>query len=249
MKRFILPAMIIFSLFTSLGCVSKPIPIPGDSPRTIRNIYIEYMNIGNTFFKLEDYKSAAENYKLAMHNKKIYWACYYKLALCYVYTSSWANAESMYKQMLKRDPDNSSLKASLAYIYSMNGNVLKAIKMYASFLEEQPENESYLENYLVLILSEKKYFKKYRTAFEEKLEKLNEVNPENKNLTKITEKYKELAEIKEEEIEDISEEEELASEENESEGESELSDNDNPESSEEAQENTEKESSSEEISQ
>ena len=197
MKKHFFRFLILFSLVINISCVSKPLPIPGDRGRTIRTIYIEYRNRGNKYFSLEEYKNASEYYKLAMQNRKIYWACYYKLALCYVYSSDWTNAELMYKSMLKRDPENSSLQASLAYIYSMNGNVSQAIKLYSQMLQVQPNNESYLQNYLILILSDKKYFKKYRTSFEEVYERMNEFYPENSKLNRITEKYKELADIKE----------------------------------------------------
>jgi tetratricopeptide (TPR) repeat protein len=208
MKKSILPILILLSLFCSFSCTSKPVPIPGDSAKVIRNIYVEYMNIANTYLKLEEYKSAAEYYKLAMQNRKLYWACYYKLALCYVYSSDWINAEPMYQAMLKRDPENSTLKASLAYIYSMNGRVGKAVKIYQELLASQPDNESFLENYLIITLSDKRYFKKYRTSVDEAYSKMNETYPENSQLKKITEKYKELAGIKDEEIEDVDDSEE-----------------------------------------
>ena len=212
MKKSILLTF-FFALFMFSACVSKPLPIPGDTGRTIRNIYVEYMNIANTYMKLEDYKSASDYYKLAMQNHKIYWACYYKLALCYVYSSDWTNAEPMYKNMLKRDPENASLQASLAYIYSMNGNVKRALKIYKKLLQEQPDNESYLENYLVLILSDKKIFKRNRIEFEEALDRMNETYPENAKLTKITEKYKEYTEVKnpeeDTEVDDEEEDDEL----------------------------------------
>ena len=79
----------------------------------------------------------------------------------------------------------------------MNGKVSQAIKLYSQMLQVQPNNESYLQNYLILILSDKKYFKKYRTSFEEVYERMNEFYPENSKLNRITEKYKELADIKE----------------------------------------------------
>lgn len=203
MKRKLPLILLSISLFSFYSCSSKPIPVPGDTTRVIRNIYIEYMNIAETYLKLKEYKSAAEYYKLAMQNHRLYWACYYKLAMCYVYSSDWANAEPMYKAMLKRDPDNSSLKASMAYIYSMNGQQKKAVKLYLNLLEEQENNEAYLENFLIITLSDKRYFKKYRPIVDEAFNKMTESYSENSQYKKIKDKYNELAEIKEEEIEDV----------------------------------------------
>ena len=197
MKKLFYTICFSFILIFS-ACVSKPLPIPGDTSRTINNIYIEYMNIADTYMKLENYKNAADYYKLAMQNRKLYWACYYKLALCYVYTSDWKSAEPMYSTMLKRDSENASLKASLAYIYSMNGNLKKSIKLYDDLLESQPDNEAYLSNYLIILLSDEKTFNKYKNNFEEIYAKLNEFYPDNSNLKKITEKYEEFTETEEE---------------------------------------------------
>ena len=205
MRERFLAVLSAFFLFAS--CTSKPVPIPGDFARAVRNIHLEYMNIADTYMRLEEYKNAAEYYTLAMQNQKIYWACYYKLALCYVYSSDYINAEKMFKEMLGRDPDNASLQASLAYIYSVNGNVRRAIRMYSQLLASQPDNEQYQENYLILVLSDKKFFKKYRADFETVLARMGESYPENKNLAKITEKYKEFAEINYDDIEDLEDDE------------------------------------------
>ena len=188
------------SLFTS--CVSNNIsvPVPGQGAVKTRNIYAEYYMLGDSYYKLEDYKKAAEYYELAMRKKDQYWAAYYKLAKCYVFTSDWASALPMYKKILERDPENASIKASLAYIYSMKADFNSSILIYEELLQAQPKNQEYLENYLaVLAADEKKFEKKHAVKFTECYETLKTEYPENKNLKTFEDKYKALMKIKEEE--------------------------------------------------
>lgn len=190
-----------FVLISSSSCESTQlsVPVPGQGAVKTNNIYAEYYNLGESYFKLEDYKKAAEYYELAMKKKEQYWAACYKLAKCYAFTSDWNNALTMYKKILKRDPENASLKASVAYIYSMQGDFKNSISIYEELLQVQPKNQEYLENYLaVLAADEKKFEKKNAVKFTEAYDTLKTEYPENKNLKTFEDKYKELMNIVEE---------------------------------------------------
>ena len=190
------------SLFFSCVTNNITVPVPGQNAKKTNNIYAEYYTIGDTYFKLEDYKKAAEYYELAMKKKDQYWAAYYKLAKCYVFSSDWNNALPMYKKILERDPENQSLKASLAYIYSMRGDFNKSVLIYEELLNEQADNQDFLENYLaVLIADNKKFEKKNAQKFTAAYESLKESYPENKNLKTFEDKYKELMKIEDEDAE------------------------------------------------
>ena len=187
-------------IFTSCVSNNLSVPVPGQGAVKTRNIYVEYYILGDSYFKLEDYKKAAEYYELAMRKKEQYWAAYYKLAKCYVFSSDWANALPMYKKILERDPENASIKAGIAYIYSMQGDFKNSVSVYEELLEAQPTNQEYLENYLaVMAADEKKFEKSYSDKFMKTYETLKNEYPENKNLTTFENKYKELMKIKEEE--------------------------------------------------
>ena len=127
-------AAVVFAAVACLtiSCSSNKIavPIPGESESVQKNIYIEYMNLADAYMSLEKYDKAETYYKAAMGNKDIYWTAYYKLATCYVYQSKWADAQTVYETLLKRDSENNSVKASLAYIYAMNGRTEKACSAY-----------------------------------------------------------------------------------------------------------------------
>lgn len=192
-------SILFFNIFLILSCVSKPIPIPGESKILIENIYFEYLNIADKYFELEDYNNAAKYYKLAMENKNLYWQSYYKLAKTYALLSDWKNALPMFEKLLERDKDNHSIKASLAYIYSMQGDTKKAIEIYKKLLEEDSLNEKYLENYLAVLLSSKDSFLENQEEIEKIYEQIETNFPNNTNL-KIFDntKTKYLEEIKSE---------------------------------------------------
>ena len=192
-------SILFFNIFLILSCVSKPIPIPGESKILIENIYFEYLNIADKYFELEDYQNAAKYYKLAMENKNLYWQSYYKLAKTYALLSDWKNALPMFEKLLERDKDNHSIKASLAYIYSMQGDTKKAIEIYKKLLEEDSLNEKYLENYLAVLLSSKDSFVENQEEIEKIYEQIETNFPNNTNL-KIFDntKTKYLEEIKSE---------------------------------------------------
>ena len=192
-------SILFFNIFLILSCVSKPIPIPGESKILIENIYFEYLNIADKYFELEDYNNAAKYYKLAMENKNLYWQSYYKLAKCYALLSDWKNALPMFEKLLERDKDNHSIKASLAYIYSMQGDTKKAIEIYKKLLEEDSLNEKYLENYLAVLLSSKDSFVENQEEIEKIYEQI-ETNFQNNTNLKIFDntKTKYLEEIKSE---------------------------------------------------
>ena len=192
-------SILFFNIFLILSCVSKPIPIPGESKILIENIYFEYLNIADKYFELEDYNNSAKYYKLAMENKNLYWQSYYKLAKTYALLSDWKNALPMFEKLLERDKDNHSIKASLAYIYSMQGDTKKAIEIYKKLLEEDSLNEKYLENYLAVLLSSKDSFVENQEEIEKIYEQIETNFPNNTNL-KIFDntKTKYLEEIKSE---------------------------------------------------
>ena len=192
-------SILFFNIFLILSCVSKPIPIPGESKILIENIYFEYLNIADKYFELEDYNNAAKYYKLAMENKNLYWQSYYKLAKTYALLSDWKNALPMFEKLLERDKDNHSIKASLAYIYSMQGDTKKSIEIYKKLLEEDSLNEKYLENYLAVLLSSKDSFLENQEEIEKIYEQIETNFPNNTNL-KIFDntKTKYLEEIKSE---------------------------------------------------
>ena len=192
----------LISSFSLESCASnKLIPIPGEEKAILNNLYVEYSNIGDTYYNLEQYSNAIKYYEMAMKNRKLYWSSYYKLAKCYALTSDWNNALPMYEKMLKRDKDNSSLKASLAYIYTMQGEIKEAEKIYKELLDLEPENATYIENYIAILMPDEESYKKNQEEIESLFTKLKTDFPDNKNIERLKytiEKYTPKEEASEE---------------------------------------------------
>ncbi len=182
-----LSLFVIFILLFS--CASTPVPMPGDQQKKITNIYIEYMNIAEEYYKLEKYDKAITYYKFAMQSRTLYLNCYYKLAKVYSIHSNWSNALDMYKTILKRDPENASIKSSIAYLYSMNGQNDKALKIYEELMLYQPENAEYFENHLAILIAQKNL-----EAATTNFDILKETFPDSKNISLFEEDINKLTE-------------------------------------------------------
>ena len=157
MKKDISVFLILFSVFLSFSCASKPLPIPGDWKNSIDNLYLEYLNIGDVYYSLEKYDKSLEYYRLAMENSKVYWAAYFKTAKVYAVQMNWDAALPMYRKLLRRDRNNDSIKASLAYIYAMSGKLKKAERAYKELVFLEPDSKSYLENLTAVYFAASKY--------------------------------------------------------------------------------------------
>lgn len=179
MKKNIISFLLSITFFIFISCKTTDL-IPGSNRIKIQNIYNEYLNIANVYYELEKFDKAIEYYTLAMDSKELYWACYYNLAQCYALTSKWSQAEEHYVVLQKRDPENSSIKASLAYIKAMGGNVEESKKMYQELIHEHPENQLYLENYIAILFLEKNI-----TEVSVPLATLKDLFPDSKNISKF----------------------------------------------------------------
>ncbi|MCR5187381.1 MAG: hypothetical protein K6C97_00490 [Treponema sp.] len=190
-------------LFTSCQSFSL---IPGHSNKVFNNIYVEYVNIGDTYYKLEDYTNAIKYYNMALQNKTIYWDVYYKLAKVYAISSNWDQALPMFLKLQKRDPDNTAIKASIAYIYSMQGKIEEAKNIYEELLEIEPVNEKYLENYIALQMPDIDSYINNKSKVDESLNKLKTNFPDNKNIERFESSIREYTKNEEVEEENLNEE-------------------------------------------
>lgn len=184
-KGFLL-ADALFGILCISSCSSTKfsVPIPGRNDAVITNIYAEYLNIADIYFGLEKFDKAETYYKAAMGNNDIYWTAFYKLAKCYVYESKWGDAQASYETILKRDPENNSIKASIAYIYAMNGNPEKASDIYKELIESNPDQMEYLENYICVLLASDQ-----KDQAKESFEQLKEKFPESKRIEEISKQF------------------------------------------------------------
>lgn len=186
MKKF-LPIIIFSFCVFSFSCKSVNNFVPGQKKIQINNLYKEYYNIAETYFSLKNYTKAISYYKICLENKDLYNASYYKLGLSYVMNNDWANAEKIFSELYKKDFENDSIKSSLAYIYSMSGNLTKAEQFYSEIVKDKPDFSEYLENYIAILIKNEKY-----QLAEEQFSLLKEKFPNSLKIADIEKKFEEI---------------------------------------------------------
>lgn len=129
--------------------------VPGVRTITLKNIYTEYMLIGDEYVKLEKYDKAIEYYRQALGNKEVHWTAYYKMGRAYALAAKWPEAEEVYEKLLERDSDNTDLIRSMAYIKGMNGQLNEAMDMYNGLLDKNPDDETTIVNVATVMLAQK----------------------------------------------------------------------------------------------
>lgn len=186
MKRSAAGAVaVLFLLFSS--CATNHLSVPGESAAVKKTVSIEYMAIADAYNDLAKYDKAAQYYLLAMKNKKLYWSAYYKLGRCYAMSKNWTEARKIYSTLLKRDPDNVSIKMSLAYIYAMEGKLKSAESIYELLWKENPDSVEVLTNYIDVLIASEKY-----DEAEKNLSIMKEKFSDDKNISLFEKKLQEL---------------------------------------------------------
>ncbi len=173
---FICPALLA-------ACKSNRVFLPGEKKVVVGNIYVEYYNIAEEYFKIPNYTKAAEYYLKAVHNDEIANAAYYKAARSYALAKNWEKALEIYLEIQKRDKDNVAVKESLAYIYAMNNDFEKSERLYLELLSTNPDIPHILVNYTIVLVT----LEKYEEAAEQ-LEVLKGKFPDEEKIAALDEK-------------------------------------------------------------
>lgn len=144
-------------LFCSCSTVDKL--IPGQEEAQEKSIAAEYLRIAETYEKLKDYPKAISYYEAAMKSKagkELGDSAYYNMGRCYALSKDWTHAEEIYRTLLEKDPDNTNLMSSLAYITAMKGDFKAAEELYSSLVEKNPNDSSLLKNLISVLLADGK---------------------------------------------------------------------------------------------
>lgn len=147
----------IFFLFCSCSTVDKI--IPGKDEAVEKSITAEYIKIAEAYEQLKDYPKAISYYEQAMKSKagsELGDSAYYNIGRCYALAKDWSHAEEIYKTLLEKDPDNTNLKSSLAYINAMKGDLKTAAEQYSALVQENPTDSSLLKNLISVLLADNK---------------------------------------------------------------------------------------------
>ncbi|MBR4004766.1 MAG: tetratricopeptide repeat protein [Treponema sp.] len=144
-------------MFFSCSTVDKI--IPGKDEAVDKSVTAEYLKIAEAYEKLKDYPKAIYYYEEAMNSKagsELGDSVYYNIGRCYALAKDWNHAAEIYKNLLAKDPENTNLKSSLAYISAMKGDLKAAEEQYSSLIEENPTDSSLQKNYISVLLADGK---------------------------------------------------------------------------------------------
>lgn len=177
---FLLPVIFV-------SCSSFRVPVPGETAVRKNNIFVEYMNIADSYNDLGKYDKAITYYKMAKSNRKLKWTANYKLARAYAMNKNWEEAQKLYLELYRRDPENISIQMSIAYIYAMNGKLPSAETIYSSLVKNNPENADVLVNYINVLFAMERY-----EEAEANLSVLKEKFQDNPNISSFEKKLEEI---------------------------------------------------------
>ena len=153
MKSF----FVLASVFLFFSCSLNQVFVPGEKQAKIKNIYAEYFNLAQEYEKLKNYGKAIDFYKMAMDDKSLHDASYYKLGRCYAFNKQYDKASEVFTDLLKKDKSNVSLNSSLAYVTAMSGDTKRACLLYKNLVQENPDNSDLLVNYISVLITCKDY--------------------------------------------------------------------------------------------
>lgn len=154
---YVIFAALVLCLTSLASCGSIRFYLPGERKVVVGNIYVEYYNIAEEYFKIPNYQKAAEYYLKAVPNKEIANAAYFKAARSYALAKNWEKALEIYLAIQKRDKQNASVKESLAYIYAMLGDFEKSERLYLELVSANPDVAHFLVNYTITLVTLEKY--------------------------------------------------------------------------------------------
>ena len=150
---FPIAAFLFLCVTVLTGCAaSGGLLVPGQNKIILKNLATEYYNVAEGYMGVKNYAKATEYYKLAMREESLYLTAYYKLGRAYALAKDWDNALPIYQDLLSRDRENGELRSSIAYITAMKGDTDEAFLQYRALLETYPEEQTYLENYISLLV-------------------------------------------------------------------------------------------------
>lgn len=183
---------LVFLFFSCSG--TAHLPVPGEKKAVESNISVEYYSIASSYEELKNYKKAIDYYNLAKKNKKLRASSEYKIARCYALLKDWDNAQAGFEKILKKDPSNTNIKISLAYIMAMRGDLEASSQLYSTLVSENSTDVSILKNYISVLCA--------RGMFDEanvQLVVLKEKFPDDADISGIEKKLQELSAPKSEE--------------------------------------------------
>lgn len=193
-------SIVIFSTILFSCKSTNEIPIPGEEQYRINNITAEYYQIAKAYYDQKNYSKAIEYYNLSKRDKNFQESSIYQIGVCYVMQKDWANAEQIFQDLLKKDPENSTLESSIAYIYANSGKFQQSIDLYKKLYELYPNEKSYLVNYIIVLIADNRF-----EIAEKRLQELKNNFPDETQIANFETKIADGLEKTDEKVEETSE--------------------------------------------
>lgn len=207
MRKILNLAAFFLFVFTFYSCASI-------SNKVSEDIATEYYNIGKAYEDLKNWSKAADYYEKASSSKNLKESATYKMGRCYAMNKDYEKALPVYVSLLEKDPENGSLKESLAFLKGMAGDLSGAEEVYAELVKDFPDSAPYLKGYISVLLA----LEKNKEAYENFIV-YSEKFPDEKSISDFKAKLSSFIEESEENIAEeksLTESEETAEEEKES---------------------------------
>ncbi|MCM1321150.1 MAG: tetratricopeptide repeat protein [Bacteroides sp.] len=110
------------------------------------NIFAEYYSLAEEYAKLKKYDKAILYYEKLLSVKEYTLQVSYKIARTYALAENWNDSAEMYRQLLENDPQNASIKTSLAYVLAKKGDIEAAAVLYDEIMQIYPYEPNALKN-------------------------------------------------------------------------------------------------------
>ena len=153
MKKTAFALILVISALLFAACGS----LPGEHRVLRENSAAEYVTLADGYFSQEKYAKASEYYEKALQLTESTTTVTYKLACSYAYEGEYEKAIPLFSSLLDQDPQNRTIKESLAYVTVMSGDVRGGKDLYEELAADFPKDAKLLKNYILTLIQSKNY--------------------------------------------------------------------------------------------
>lgn len=128
------------------SCASAQIPFEAEARRN--NDAIRAYQEGQRLEAAGKYEEALAVYADALPYAQTHDAALYKRGRLACLCGDWELAEAAFTLLLQDDPENTSVRQSLAYVYCQGGREAEGLAAYRALHEEKPHDELIFQGYI-----------------------------------------------------------------------------------------------------
>ena len=103
--------------------------------------YMTYVNLGNAYAQLHDYKNAITAFNIAIKRKPDYYLAHFNLGFAYTQLNKWNKAIESYKTAIQYKPDFADAYRNIGIVYYVNEKYEDALYYFERYLELSNDEE------------------------------------------------------------------------------------------------------------